>query len=199
MEQLLSGYALNLSIISQADGSLLIRGGSSAVGLVAADYARVHGLIVISTTRDPQKSGLLRRYGVDHVVIETGGISPAARDIRPDGADAMLDLVGTKVLEDSFACVRCGGVLCMAGLLGGEWEIENFVPGAVIPSTTKLTYFSSSATPMTTDALRVYLTGLEDGTYRMPLDRVFKFDEIQEAHAYMEANSAGGKVVITLS
>ena len=120
------------------------------------------------------------------------------RDIRPDGADAMLDLVGTKVLEDSFACVRCGGVLCMAGLLGGEWEIENFVPGAVIPSTTKFTYFSSSATPMTADALNMYLTGLENGTYRLPLDRVFKFEEIQDAHAYMEANAAGGKIVITL-
>ena len=52
---------------------------------------------------------------------------------------------------------------------------------------------------MTTDALHMYLTGLEDGTYRMPLDRVFKFDEIQEAHAYMEANAASGKIVITLS
>ena len=179
--------------------TLLIRGGSSAVGLVAADYARVHGLSVISTTRDPFKAELLRGYGVDHVVIETGQIAPAVRDIIPDGADAVFDLVGTRALEDSFACVRRGGVLCMAGLLGGEWEIENFVPGAVIPSTTKFTYFSSSATPMTTDALHTYLTGLEDGTYRMPLDRVFKFDEIQEAHAYMEANSAGGKVVITLS
>ena len=191
--------ALVLALNIEPGQTLLIRGGSSAVGLVAADYARVHGLSVISTTRDPFKAELLRGYGVDHVVIETGQIAPAVRDIIPDGADAAFDLVGTKVLEDSFACVRRGGVLCMAGLLGGEWEIENFVPGAVIPSTTKLTYFSSSATPMTTDALRVYLTGLEDGTYRMPLDRVFKFDEIQEAHAYMEANSAGGKVVITLS
>ena len=52
--------------------------------------------------------------------------------IAPDGVDALLDLVGTSVIEDSFSCVRRGGVLCIAGLLGGEWEIANFV--LVLPS-----------------------------------------------------------------
>lgn len=181
------------------DQSLLIRGGSSSVGLVAADLAKAQGVRVLSTTRDPAKSELLSSFGVDHIVIEDGEIAPAIREFIPDGVDRMFDLVGTKAIDDSFACVRRGGVLCMAGLLGGEWEIENFAPGATIPSTTKLTYFSSSATPLSTAALQDYLTGLEDGTYRMPLDRVFEFDEIQEAHAYMEANAAYGKIVINLS
>ena len=178
--------------------SLLIRGGSSSVGLVAADLVNACGVRVLSTTRDPAKSELLKSFGVDHVVIETGQISSAVRDIVAEGVDAILDLVGTRVLEDSFACVRRGGTLCMAGLLGGEWEIENFAPGATIPSTTKFTYFSSSATPLSTEALQGYLTGLEDGSYRMPLDRVFAFNDIQRAHSYMESNSAAGKIVVTV-
>ena len=177
---------------------LLIRGGSSSVGLVAANLAKQMGLTVLSTTRDPVKADLLRSFGVDHVVMETGQIAAGVKEIAPDGVDAMFDLVGTKVLDDSFACVRRGGTLCMAGLLGGEWEVENFAPGATIPSTTKFTYFSSSATPLSTSALQRYLTGLEDGSYRMPLDRVFAFDDIQEAHAYMESNAAAGKIVVTL-
>ena len=116
----------------------------------------------------------------------------------PDGVDAMFDLVGTKVLDDSFACVRRGGTLCMAGLLGGEWVIPEFAPGAVIPSTTKFTYFSSSSTPMPNAALQAYLDGLAGGTYRMPLDRVFRFDDIREAHACMEANAAIGKIVVSI-
>ena len=86
----------------------------------------------------------------------------------------------------------------MAGLLGGEWEIEQFVPGATIPSTTKFAYFSSSATPLPTGVLQDYLRGVEVGDYRMPLDRVFPFEEIQQAHAYMEANAAAGKIVVNL-
>jgi NADPH:quinone reductase-like Zn-dependent oxidoreductase len=164
--------ALEPALGIEAGQSLLIRGGSSAAGLVAADYAKTKGLTVLSTTRDAAKSDRLREFSAD--------------------------LVGTKVIEDSFACIRRGGILCMAGLLGGEWVIPEFAPGAVIPSTTKFTYFSSSSTPMPTDALQAYLDGLADGTYRMPLDRVFRFDQIQEAHACMEANAAIGKIVVSV-
>lgn len=190
--------ALEPALGIQAGQSLLIRGGSSAVGLAAADYARAKGLTVLSTTRDPAKADRLREFGTDHVVIDDENIAPKVRDLLPDGVDAMLDLVGTKVLGDSFACVRRGGTLCMAGLLGGEWVIPEFAPGAVIPSTTKFTYFSSSTTPMPTSALQSYLDGLADGAYRMPLDRVFRFDEIRAAHACMEANAAVGKIVVTV-
>jgi len=190
--------ALELSLGIAAGQTLLIRGGSSAVGLVAADYARAKGLTVLSTTRDPAKGDRLREFGVDHVVIDDGHIAPKVRDILPDGVDAMFDLVGTRVVDDSFACIRRGGTLCMAGLLGGEWTIADFAPGAVIPSTTKFTYFSSSSTPMPTAALQSYLDGLADGRYRMPLDRVFRFDEIRDAHACMEANQAVGKIVVSV-
>ena len=190
--------ALEPALGIQAGQSLLIRGGSSAVGLVAANYAKAKGLTVLSTTRDPAKAGRLREFGVEHVVIDDEAIAPRVRDIMPDGVDAIFDLVGTKVLDDSFACIRRGGTLCMAGLLGGEWVIPEFAPGAVIPSTTKFTYFSSSSTPMPTAALQSYLDGLADGTYRMPLDRVFRFDDIQDAHACMEANAAIGKIVVSI-
>lgn len=190
--------ALEPALGIAAGQTLLIRGGSSAVGLVAADYASEKGLTVLSTTRDPAKADRLREFGVDHVVIDDGNVAPAVREIAPDGVDAMFDLVGTKVIDDSFACVRRGGTLCMAGLLGGEWTIADFAPGAVIPSTTKFTYFSSSSTPMPTAALQAYLDGLADGRYRMPLDRVFKFDDIQAAHARMESNEAAGKIVVSV-
>lgn len=190
--------ALEPALGVEAGQSLLIRGGSSAVGLVAADYAKAKGLTVLSTTRDAAKADRMRDFGVDHVVIDDGNIAAKVRDILPDGVDAMFDLVGTKVLADSFGCVRTGGTLCMAGLLGGEWVIPEFAPGAVIPSTTKFTYFSSSSTPMPTAALQAYLDGLANGTYRMPLDRVFRFDEIQDAHACMEANAALGKIVVSV-
>tara|TARA_R110002110_G_scaffold49205_1_gene145914 strand:+ start:87 stop:1073 length:987 start_codon:yes stop_codon:yes gene_type:complete len=190
--------ALEPALGIDAGQTLLIRGGSSAVGLVAADYARTKGLTVLSTTRDSAKADRLREFGADHVVIDDGNIAPAVAEIVPGGVDAMFDLVGTKVIEDSFACVRRGGTLCMAGLLGGEWTIADFAPGAVIPSTTKFTYFSSSTTPMPTAALQGYLDGLADGRYRMPLDRVFRFDDIAEAHARMEANRAAGKIVVSV-
>jgi len=178
--------------------SVLVRGGSSAVGLVATNFASKLGANVLSTTRSEKKISLLEKFGATSVIIDSGEISMLVREEVSQGVDALFDLVGTPVLADSFSCVRTGGTLCMAGMLSGEWSIENFMPGAVIPSTTKFTYFSSSSTPMPTSALQEYLDGILDGKYRMPLDRVFQFDEIQDAHTYMESNKASGKVVVSV-
>lgn len=179
--------------------TLLVRGGSSAIGLVATNYAAAKDITVLSTTRDPAKAEKMMAYGARHVVIGGDGIASAVREIVPDGVDAMFDLVGTKVIADSFACIRTGGTLCMAGLLGGEWVIDAFAPGATIPSTTKFTYFSSSSTSMPTAALQAYIGGIESGRYRQPLERVFSFDDIRAAHVLMESDSAAGKIVVRLS
>jgi NADPH:quinone reductase-like Zn-dependent oxidoreductase len=44
---------------------LLIRGGTTSVGLAAAAIAKHHGAIVIATTRNPARSDLLRDHGAD--------------------------------------------------------------------------------------------------------------------------------------
>ena len=77
--------------------------------------------------------------------------------------------------------------------------IDEFALGVIRLSTTKFTYFSSSSTPMSSEALQSYITGLEKGFYKNPLSKVFSFEQICEAHSYMETNKACGKIVVTLT
>ena len=51
---------------------------------------------------------------------------------------------------------------------------------------------------MQTGAFQSYLDGLVSGRFRMPLERVFRFEEIRDAHVLMESNRAAGKIVVTL-
>ena len=37
---------------------------------------------------------------------------------------------------------------------------------------------------------------VEKGELKMPIGKVYKLDEIVEAHRVMEANTAGGKIVV---
>ena len=62
----------------------------------------------------------------------------------------------------------------------------------------KLTTYQSETLDMSTavSVLQEYVTGVEHGTSRVRLDRVFKFEEIVEAHRYMESNAATGKLVV---
>jgi NADPH:quinone reductase-like Zn-dependent oxidoreductase len=175
--------------------SLLIRGGTSSVGMAAASIAVGHGITVAATTRRTDKVEALTAAGVDHVLIDDGeSLAPAVRAIWPDGPDCVLDLVGASTALDSLQLVRRGGTVCVSGSLSG-WSIPAFEPIAMIPSGTRLTTFHSKDAAGTT-ALQRIVYEVEAGVYRPNLDRVFTLDEIAKAHDHMENNQATGKVVV---
>ncbi len=107
---------------------LLIRGGTSSIGMLACQIAKSEGLMVIATTRNPQKKELLLENGADHVVIDKGNIARSVKELIPDGAHKTLELVGTTTLKDSLHCARHKGIVCMTGILGNSWALQQFEP-----------------------------------------------------------------------
>jgi NADPH:quinone reductase-like Zn-dependent oxidoreductase len=178
--------------------TLLIRGGTSSVGMAAAALARDLGVRVLATTRDAAKANALRENGADVVVIDTGRIAEEVARHAPSGVDALLELVGTVTLRDSLRAVRSRGIVCNTGILGNAWVMEAFEPLVDIPSTVRLTTYDSSTTSAqrSTAALQRIVDGVTAGRYRVNLQRRFRFDEIVEAHRFMEENRASGKLVV---
>ncbi|MEU4220691.1 zinc-binding dehydrogenase [Actinoplanes sp. NPDC026623] len=175
-------------------GRLLIRGGTSSVGMAAASIARGHGVEVAATTRRPEKAGALRAAGVGHVVLDEGG---PLRLPWSEGPGHVLDLVGADTVVDSLRLAGRGGTVCVAGSLSG-WLVRDFEPIAMIPSGARLTAFHSDDAKGDTDALQRVVRNVEAGVYRPNVDRVFDLDDIAAAHRYMEADRATGKVVLCI-
>ena len=179
-------------------GRLLIRGGTSSVGMAAASIASGYGVATAATTRRPGKAGALAAAGVDHVLVDAGGpLAAGLHAVWPDGPDYVLDLVGASTAADSLRLVRRGGTVCMTGTLSG-WLIPDFEPVAMIPSGTRLTAFHSDNLKGSAGAaaLRRVVREVEAGVYRPNVDRVFALDEIAAAHRCMEDNEATGKLVV---
>ncbi|WP_285624366.1 zinc-binding dehydrogenase [Actinoallomurus iriomotensis] len=179
-------------------GRLLIRGGTSSVGMAAASIAAGYGVETAATTRRQDKTDALTAAGVDHALLDTGGsLTDDVHAIWPDGPDHVLDLVGASTAADSLRLVRCGGTVCVAGSLSG-WLIPDFEPIAMIPSGTRLTAFHSDDLKGGAGAtlLRRIVQQVEAGVYRPNLDRVFGLDDIVAAHRHMENDQAAGKVVV---
>src|SRR5215210_9216778 len=82
--------SLTVGLDVQRGQTLLIRGGTSSVGLTAAILARRRGLAVLATTRSEAKAGALREAGADHVVVDDGAIAARVRELVPGGVDATL-------------------------------------------------------------------------------------------------------------
>ena len=175
---------------------LLIRGGTSSIGMLACQLAKHLGLRVISTTRNSEKVEYLMANGADNVIIDNGNIADELRNLFPDGVDKVLELIGTRTLVDSLKCIRPKGIVCMTGILGSEWTMKEFTPMGAIPSLGRLTVYMGEARNLTKESLQEFIESVESGDIRIALDRTFKLDEIVEAHKYMESDQAKGKIVI---
>ena len=188
--------SLHVGLEIERAESLLIRGGTSSIGMAALALAKHTGLRVGTTTRNPSKVNDLQRAGADEVWIDNGEIRKQIEASSLGLYDRVLELVGTTTLLDSLRCVGRGGIVCMTGILGGKWTLDDFHPMGDIPTAVKLTSYSGEAADLTTDQFQVYLDLVERGKLAMETGPVFEFEELIEAHELMDANQAGGKIVI---
>jgi NADPH2:quinone reductase len=113
--------------------SLLIRGGTSAVGMATAVLAKRLGMRVLSTTRQEGKAPTLRDVGVDEVILDDGQVAGRVQSIVPGGVDTALELIGAPTLRDTLRSTRVHGVVCFTGMLSNQWIIDKFYPIEYIP------------------------------------------------------------------
>ena len=178
--------------------TLLIRGGTSSIGLTTLAMAKQAGLSVLSTSRSEAKMDVLQEAGADDVLIDNGSLAAKVRLTHPDGVDRVLELIGTTTLLDSLRCARAGGVVCMTGILGGQWELSSFRPMGHIPTGVRLTSYSGGATDITPEDLQRYVSMVEAGDLEIRQGPVWQFEQLQEAHRAMDENRANGKMVVLL-
>jgi NADPH:quinone reductase-like Zn-dependent oxidoreductase len=199
-EMLQTAYgSLTIGLDARAGQTLLIRGGTSSVGMATAVLARDRGLTVIATTRRPERADALRAVGASHVVVDDSAIAEAVRAIVPDGVDCALELVGTNTLPDTLRAVRVHGTVCFTGMLSNEWTVPDFYPIGYIPNGVRLTAYGGEASDLPAAVLQSFLDGVAAGRLHVPIHKVYGLDDVAAAHADMEAGRAAGKLVVRVA
>src|SRR6516165_4493635 len=178
---------------------LVIRGATSSFGQAALKMAVNAGVRVIATTRSAERFAMLEKLGAERCKVERRDLSKHIAEAKK--IDAVLDLVGNTVLLDSLAMLRRGGRSCLAGWLGGLDPVPDFNPLLQMASGVYLTFFGSfvfgtPGFPLSDVPLQQIAADAAAGRLDVKPARIFKFDEVREAHRAMEANQAGGKMVV---
>jgi NADPH2:quinone reductase len=183
----------------QSGQLLVIRGATSSFGQAADKMAVNVGARVVATTRSPKRFAMLEALGVERCELEAPNLSE--RIAETNQIDAVLDLVGNSVIMDSLDMLRRSGRACLAGWLGGLDPIADFNPLLQMASGVHLTFFGSfvfgtPGFPLSDVPLQHIAQQVAAGKFEAEPSRIFGFEEIREAHRVMEANEAGGKVVV---
>lgn len=176
--------------------SLLIRGGTSSIGMAALALAKRAGLHVATTSRSANRVAALKAAGADEVWIDDGHLAAQIEAKRGEKFDRVLELIGATTLLDSLRCVRRGGIVCMTGILGGKWVLDDFHPMGDVPTAVKLTSYAGETSDLPVAKLQEYLHAIASGELTIGRGPVFAFDQLVQAHELMDRNAAGGKIVV---
>lgn len=196
-EMLQTAYgSLTTGLDIKAGQALLVRGGTSSVGMAAAVLAKARGLTVLATTRRPERAAALHAIGVDHVLHEDGEVADQVRAILPDGVHAALELVGVPTLRDTLEATAVHGTVCFTGMLSNEWIVPDFYPIDWLPNGVRLTAYGGGAADLPAAVLQEFLDDVAAGRLTVPLARTYALDEIAQAHDDMEHDRVTGKLVV---
>jgi NADPH:quinone reductase-like Zn-dependent oxidoreductase len=166
---------------------VLVIGASGAVGTAAVQLARHFGADVTGLCSTANVA-LVRSLGASHVIDYT------KEDFTQNGEtyDVIVDTAGTAPYPRSRASLKEGGRLLV--VLGGLPDMLQ-IPWVAMTSSKKV--IAGPAAGRAED-LR-FLAGLAvAGAFKPVIDRCYPFEQIVEAHRYVDTGRKKGNVIITL-
>ncbi|HLI65681.1 MAG TPA: zinc-binding dehydrogenase [Caulobacteraceae bacterium] len=195
---------LNANLALKTGQTIVIRGGTSALGLAAINLAVRAGASVIATSRKPERAATIEALGAAFA-LETPDLGRRLLIDHPAGFDAVLDLLGAATLLDSVGMVRRDGRVCVAGFLGGAEPIAGFDPVWQMKDGVHLSVFASARVygsetyPLSEIPFQEFVDAAAAGDLSAGPVKVFALDQLPEAHRAIEAASLGGKAVVRVA
>ncbi|KQQ03389.1 MULTISPECIES: zinc-binding dehydrogenase [unclassified Rathayibacter] len=189
--------SLTTGIDARPGDTILIRGGTSSVGLALAVLAKQRGMTVFSTTRSAAKAAALEQVGVDRVFLDAGAVADDVRAAAPGGVDGAVELVGTDTLRDTLRATRVHGTVCFTGMLSDVWTVPDFYPIDFLLNGVRLTAYSGEASDLPAAVLQEFIDAVQAGTATVPIGAIYALEDIADAHRAMETGTVTGKLVVT--
>jgi NADPH:quinone reductase-like Zn-dependent oxidoreductase len=173
--------------------SLLIRGGTSALGIASIILAKSLGCKVYVTARNDKHNEFLTYLGVDTIIIDNEN---SIKDKLDEKVDKILELVGPLTVKESLKLLNVGGICCSTGILGNVFTLDKFDPIKEIPNGCYLTGFYSNYP--TQEIIDEIMTFIEDYSIIPEIGKVYSFDNIQEYSKDLEEGHTNGKGIVVV-
>jgi NADPH:quinone reductase-like Zn-dependent oxidoreductase len=186
----------------RSDDFVVITAASSSVGLAAIQIAKMVGATPIAVTRTFRKKHALLEVGAAHVVASTEeDLEARLKAIAgPEGVRVVFDPIGGPSFGPLTAAMSRGGILIEYGAL--SHEPTPFPIFTVLSKCLTLRGYlihEITGDPARLEAAKAFvLEGLHSGALKPVIAKTFAFDQIVEAHRFLESNEQFGKIVVTV-
>jgi NADPH2:quinone reductase len=170
---------------------------------MAMQIAKLKGAaLVIGSSTDAIRRGRLKEFGADLAIdsSDPAWVDQVLKATDGEGVDLIVDQVSGKVANQNLAATKVLGRIVNVGRLGGTHADFNFD----LHAARRIHYIGVTFRSRSIEEIREIFTkvradlwpAVEGRQLRLPIDRVYAFDEIADAFARMEANRHFGKIVV---
>ncbi len=181
---------------------VIIPAASSSVGLAAIQIANYASATPIALTRTSEKTQRLLETGAAHVIAtqEQDMAAEVMRITDGKGARVVFDPIGGPDFPKLFAALADRGTVYIYGALSeGDTPIPVLEMIRTMPAIKGYSIRLVLGDMARRKAGVEYVVkGLASGALKPVIDRTFAFDDMVEAHRYLENSGQFGKIVVTV-
>ncbi|MEP6742210.1 MAG: NAD(P)H-quinone oxidoreductase [bacterium] len=186
--------------------TMLVHAAGSGVGTAAIQLTRAAGASAFGTSRTPDKLERAKAYGLNNGIAVGNDPEATIEAVKQwtngRGVNVIIDLVGGAYLKANLDALASSGRLVLVGTTAGTQATLDLSIAMGKRLTIVGTMLRGRSTEEKATATRLFseqvLPLLANGRLRPVIDRVYKIEEVREAHARMESNESFGKIVLLM-
>ena len=189
--------AISLGQVKKGN-TVLVTGATGGVGNAILQLLANDGIHVYATGRNPDTLEELYAYGAEKTILIGG--KPIYRQILDNdekGVDVFFDIVGREILLDGIKAVKEGGRVVM---ISGNSDKSNYIDPMYIISNRLHLIGCLLGTimhkPRVRKLIEKSLLSVAEGKVKVPIDKVYRLSEVEQAHYRAEQKGTLGRVVM---
>jgi NADPH:quinone reductase-like Zn-dependent oxidoreductase len=179
-------------------GETILIQGTGGVSLFALQFAKLLGANPIGTSSSEEKLSRATALGL---------IAGCNYNQRPDwskwaieatagrGADRIIEVGGANTFAQSLRAVRVGGVIAQIGVLSGSATSDSLSLAPILHKQIRIQGIYVGSRSM----FEQMNAAIDAAKLHPVIDRIFDFDQAQDALRHMESASHFGKIVVRVS
>ena len=196
-----------------AGDRVLIHSAAGGVGTALMQYAKYKNCEIFATTGSSSKVEMLKQMGAQHVIdtSKTDFEDYIHEATKGDGVDVIFDAVGASFMKKGINSLAAGGrIVCygaaqmtdatnifskvVKGLQFGIYHPAQFMMNSKSLIGVNMLKIADNKPFVLQRCLQNVVRLVDEGIFKPQNGKLFKADQIAEAHKYLEGRQSTGKV-----
>jgi NADPH2:quinone reductase len=194
-------YLLRRTYRVQPGDAVLLHAAAGGVGLIASQWARQLGALVIGAVGSDEKAEIARAHGCHHAIVYTReNFVERVREItNGQGVAVVYDSVGQETFMGSLDCLRPLGMMVSFGNASGP--VPAFEPGllaakgSLFLTRPSLMHYTAQRRDLVASAAELFDV-VATGAVKIEVRQTYPLAETAQAHRDLEARKTTGSTVL---